>query len=676
MYEEKDKDRLDDLRRRLYARAGEGKRDRFTLSDQKKDIPTSWAKKITKPISQIKLARKKSATPAVDQVKTASEPVTKPVTEPETVATDPIVTQATNMSIKKKSRRHSYRIKLLLAGIFFFVVAVGVSSMFIIFGGSAISGDNIAIDINGPFTIGGGEIMSLQIGVTNQNTIPIESATLIIEYPNGTQSADEEGRELYVERLPLDVIASGEAVNIPVRAQVFGEENTEQTIHASVEYRVKGSNATFFKKADPLVFKISSSPVVISVDAVKNIASGQETDIELTITSNSSEKVTDLLVKAEYPQGFDFTSSSPAPVSGQNIWTIDELEPEGSVTILIKGILLGSESEARNTHFLVGVPNERDSFTLASVFSVANHEFVIEEQFLNVELSINGEEDGTAVGKSDAQSTIVVEITNTLEHTIYDGQVTLFLSGNMLSTTRIQTNEGHYDSNTKSVIWDVPSTLSLKQIVPGQSVRFTVSLYPEVGSLLTPQLTVDAKVKARRLSESASQEEISGSVRSVLRLSGDVDLRSEVGYNVVGFNDSGPVPPVAEETTTYSITLMAEASTNDASNVAVNATVPSYVTWMDETTGDGIFAYNPSTRSLEWTVGSLDANERALGSFQVSILPSTSQIGKTPTLIGEQRLKAEDDFTDAVLRDSESALTTQMSLEAGYESDNGIVRAE
>ena len=656
-----DNERLEALRKRLYARGQvEKKREHVGLSDVQKDVPTKWKKSVIKKAFPLPGRAKKPTTPA------------ESVQIPESSDSPSYETPTSAMSPPKRKR--TYRLKLLLAGLFFFVAAVSVSSFLILLGGNAISGENITITINGPFTIGGGEILPLQISVTNQNTVPVESATLIVEYPPGTQSADEQNRELFTERLSLDVIKSGETINVPVRAQIFGEENSEQTVRASIEYRVRGSNATFFREADPLVFKISSSPVAVSVEAIKNLASGQETDITLTLTSNSATKISDILIKAEYPTAFDFTRADPQPVSGQNVWIVDELESEASVPIVIKGLFTGSENEAHTINFSVGVPNEREPFNLASVFSAATAEFVIEQPFIDVSVIVEDVRNDMAAIAPGSQTAVAVVVENTLQNTIYDGEVELKLSGNALPATSIGASNGHYDSNTQTISWDQSSAQGLEKMIPGATERFSLTLEPDTSVLLTPQLVLDAVVRARRVSESDVQEEIVGTIQSVIKIESDIAVRSEVGYNVIGFNDTGPVPPVVGETTTYTVTWQVANGSNSISDAIVSATLPPYVSWLDNTSGNGVFTYNPAARTVEWEAGSVLANRNTTGSFQVSILPSASQADTTPTLVGEQRLRAEDDFAGSVLRASKSALTTELSREAGYQSGNGTVQ--
>ncbi len=71
--------------------------------------------------------------------------------------------------------------------------------------------------------------------------------------------------------------------------------------------------------------------------------------------------------------------------------------------------------------------------------------------------------------------------------------------------------------------------------------------------------------------------------------------------------------------------------------------------------------------------GNITAGERKEVSFQVSITPSTSQVGRTPTLLQSQTLRATDRFTGTRLQAQADPVYTELSPEAGFEEDNGIV---
>jgi hypothetical protein len=383
--------------------------------------------------------------------------------------------------------------------------------------------------------------------------------------------------------------------------------------------------------------------------------------------------LSDILVKAEYPDGFDYSKSSPTAISGQNVWTIDKLAPEESKTITITGQFVGSESETKVMNFSVGVPNERDKLNLASVFSMTSAEFVIEQAFLDVGIIVNGVRNSTTAIAQGTQSSVSVVLENILQDSIYDGVVELTLSGNALADVQVLVNNGYYDSNTRTITWDASSAPQLQTIIPGDKESFNFSLTPKSNSLLTPQIDITAAVRARRVSESHAQEEIVGTIKSSIKIESRVALEAHAGYNSGPFNDSGDIPPIVGKTTTYTIELVAENGSNNIANTSVTATLPSYVNWLSKTAGVGTFDFNPSTRTVEWKAGSLSASAESKGFFQVSILPSSSQIGKTPTLVSDLRLKADDNFTGTSVRTTAPAVTTEMPESSSYDRGNGSV---
>ena len=655
----KDEEKIQVLRERLYARGQAPiERKKYTLTDRPKEVPKSW-----RELSKENAASKASTQPA--------PPVS--VQTPETAHTTEQSAILEDMALKPKKKR-GYRLKILLAGLGFFVLSVLVSSIFFITGGNSISGENIAVSITGPFTIGGGEMIPLQVGVTNENTIPIESATLIVTYPSGTQSSTEEGKELFVERLALNTINSGETLNVPLRAIVFGEENEEKVITAEVEYRVAGSNSTFAKEAEPLRFKIGSSPVALSVQALHKVSSGQETDIELTISSNAPNRLTNVLVQAEYPNDFDFSSAKPAPVSGQNVWRIESLEPEESTKIRIRGVAIGEESDQLTMHFSVGMPNDQNQTELASIFSAASTNFVIEQPFLDVALKINGDTGSTIAAAPGEAVRVDIVVTNSLPDTIYDARVELLLSGNALLDYEVNSQEGFYDSGDSIVYWDASEIKSLEQIPSGGQVSFAARLIPDPDVERTPQLGFDVSAKARRVREGNVTEELIGTASGIVKVASIVSIITEVGRETSIFPESGPLPPVAEKATTYTLTFFTQNGSNDMGDVEITATLPTYVTWLDKTTGAGNITFNETSRIVTWKVGEIEANQSKIAAAQVSLLPSVSQIGTTPTLLGEQRFRGTDRFAGSVVRTSFPALTARLAEEAGYPKGIGIVQ--
>lgn len=579
----------------------------------------------------------------------------KPVLAPPPVTPPPPEPPSTQMIGNISGGWRKYRGILLMVAIGFFILSVAASSLYIMLGQNTVSGANIALGVSGPFTVGGGEVIDLQIGITNQNNVAIESATLVVEYPPGTRSGDDENKELYSERIALDSgIAPGDTYNLPIKARVFGEENQESSIRVSVEYRVTGSSATFYKEAAPHRFKIGSAPVVMKIESERTISSGQETTIVLTVTSNSSSPINNLIVRADYPSGFEFTESVPNTVSGRNVWSIPLLKPEESAKIEIGGIVIGTESEKYVVKFTTGVSDGRTN-ELASVLAVADTEFTLEDPFLAIDVRVDNSTDQTVTIAPGGRATVSLALRNSLDTTVYDGLVEVKLSGNALSSADISVNNGYYDANSNIVRFNVSEVSSLREIEPDSTVNLSFSVRPESTGVETPQIKLDVSASARRVSAGSAREQIADTISRVIK----IESRPTVAQEILS-SESGPVPPRAGETTKYKIRWQLENSANSISGAVVTATLPSYVEWTGETGGDGAWSHNPSTRTVEWRAGSVNAGSGASGDFSVNFLPSASLAGRTPTLVEAAHLRSNDNFTGSVLRYSSSALTTEI----------------
>jgi hypothetical protein len=222
------------------------------------------------------------------------------------------------------------------------------------------------------------------------------------------------------------------------------------------------------------------------------------------------------------------------------------------------------------------------------------------------------------------------------------------------------------------VRWEVANNASFDRVLPGDTRQLSFSVVPG-DRRSTASYELVTNVFARRVAEESALETLIGTERAEARFSSSVMLGSQVGRNVGRFGDSGPIPPTVGEVTTYTLTVVAEAGANDISNAVVETALPVYVNWLDQYEAPGTITFNPVSKDLEWEVGDIEAGDRKELVFQVSLQPSSSQIGMDPTLLKRQTVRATDSFTDARLRDDASAVTTELSTEMGYEEGNGEV---
>lgn len=648
----KDQEQLEEMRKRLYARGFDvAASTRHELIDRKVDVARNWNSGAKPQSPDVE-----PATPVLPQI-----PVPN-LTQPS--LTPPTGTFEEEEEEIQKPRR--YRKFILLGSVILLVLSVALAVSFFYVGGKQISADNISFNVAGPNTMGSSETMSLQVALTNQNSVGVEEATLVLRYPEGTRTVTDPIKNVYEDRIVIGTLAPGEAKNIPVQVAVFGKENDIKEIKATFEYKVTGSNGMFYKEADPLKFQIISSPITLQVSSIGKVAAGQPVEVTLVAKSNTNKVLKDVLVSASFPNGFTYKESDPKPIYNQNIWKISELKPEQSVTIKIKGTINGLTEEKFGINFSAGLANTENQFLVGSTLADARTEFVIERPFIAVDIDIAGDGDRSVVLQPGRLSDVGVTIKNTLDESVYDIRVEVTPSGNAFTAQSIDARGGFYDSNKNVIRWDVANTPNLTQIKPGDSRRVGFSITP-TKNINTASFDITVNVYARRVAEASAQEQLIGTVTAT----GKYASRGAIGgqANLM----TGPVPPKVGEQGKYLITLVAEAGGNNMTGARVETSLPTYIEWLNDYSGPGTVEFNSVSKKIVWNVGDVSTGMRKELTFAVSFLPSVSQVGITPLLINNQTLTATDRFTNSAITAESREITTELSSEAGYTKGNGVI---
>ncbi len=661
----KDQENIEELRKRLYDRSSfVSDNPASRLTDNPIDVARGWeaTERTNSP-----LATETKIDDGVGQNQPVLVP-TNPVAANQSAAERIMPDNLVPKSIPKK---RSFRWLIFLSSIVILLVAVGVSSFYMMMGGNEISTKNVTISVSSPISSPAGEAMDFQVSVTNQNAIAIEQATLILNYPAGTKAGDG-SKDLYEERISIDSIDPGEVKNIPLSVILFGEENEEREIKSEIEYRVTGSNGTFYKEADPMRVKINSAPVSLKVTGSEKISSGQEQEITIVIKSNSQTSLKNLLLSASYPRTWDFTKSVPEASYGDNTWLLPELKPEGSITVKITGSVSGQVDEDSEIQFSVGTPKSDNQFMLGAVLSKGKLAYKIERPFISVDVLVNKANDQVVKLKSGEEASVEVVLKNTLEESIYDLRLEILPKGNLISEDKLTILDGLYDPGSKVIRYEASGLPDLAEVRSGETRKFYFKVKGD-SAVTTAGFSFGTKVFARRIGENDVSEDLIGSEETEVKYTSVLSLGSQIGRNDGAFVDVGPIPPKVGEETTYTITLRAEAGVNDTTSAVLTASLPQEVTWLNKYEGEGTVEFNSTTKQLRWVIGSIPAKTNKALEIQVAITPTLASLDKTLSLISRQELKAIDRFTEENLSASAPALNTELSPEAGFEEGNGRV---
>lgn len=573
-------------------------------------------------------------------------------------------------------RKNNFIKKVFVFSVLFFVLAAAIAA-FVFFGGiNMISSKNVDIKVTGPISVGGGQEVSFDINVINNNNENLESASLLVEYPEGARSPADLSKELSQERYQLGNISSGESYSQNIKAAFFGEKDATKQIKISLEYRLENSSALFYKEK-MYELSISSDPVIVTPTYPKEVNSNQNISFDIELASNSKDKISSFLVNVEYPSGFIFSNASPSPSFGNNIWKFTDFNTGDKKTISINGSIIGQDNEEKVFKITAGTPSEDDERAIKVSFSQLMESVLVKKPFIGLGVSINGNKESDYAAQGGSQVSTSFSITNNLSDKLYNVTVETTLSGGAFDKTSvIPSNDGFFQSSNNTIVWDKRTISEFSEMDPGSkenlSFRLVPLLYSSVPKGSKAEIVITTKVKGERILESGSAEEVFSTETRKIVLATDITLSAKSARSLGNIENSGPIPPKTEVPTTYTIIWSVNNSFNQVSNVVVRATLPSYVKWTElSSPSSEIFSFNKETNEVIWNAGSVLANT-GFGSapkqvyFQLEFLPSVSQLSQTPIILGESKLTGIDKITGQKIEASAGAVTTDFSGDPTY----------
>src|SRR3989344_7614305 len=357
--------------------------------------------------------------------------------------------------------------KFFLFSLVFFGVALLYAAYSFLGGGNTVSNNNIDISVIGNTFTAGGEELPLIIEITNKNNSSLELVDLIVEYPKSSSGDLSEDTERL--RQSLGTIPAGGVQNDTVKVVLFGEQGSIRPIKISIEYRVEGSNAIFIKEK---IFEVSinSTPVDISIDAPSEISPNQDIALGVKVTLNSTKTFPNMLLRVDYPIGFQFSSAKPAPSFGNNIWNLGDLPPGSVSKISISGKMLDVfDGEEKTFRVWSGSQSSADKSLIKVLFNSKEYTVFIKKPFIGVQLFVNGVYQKEYTTDSNSLIRAEVRYANNLETKVNDLEIRAKISGNAVNRKTINAERGFYNSSADTIIWDKSSINQFKEVNSDES---------------------------------------------------------------------------------------------------------------------------------------------------------------------------------------------------------------
>ncbi len=564
--------------------------------------------------------------------------------------------------------------KMFFGSLIFFLLSVGFG-VFMFFGGSnTVSADNIDISVLGNAFASGGEELPLQIQISNRNNVGLEYSDLLIEYQKGAGN----GEDIFRNRIGVGDISAGSVKKELLNVTLFGQQGTTRDIKITLEYRVPGSNAIFVKEKIYTV-NISSAPINLSVSGPNNSGSNQNLNFSVKTSLNTPEAVTNMILVVDYPRGFDFKSASPSPTFGDNIWVLGDLNPGAEKEIKINGIIIAQSGEQRAFNVYAGQQKDINEREMGVQFNSQSYIVAIQKPVLATKIKVNNSTDPEVATTAGSSVQTSIEWENTTNKRLTDVEITAEIDGSIINYSSVSSDPGFFESATNKIIWNRQNVPSFADIAPGQSgtLAFSFSTLPPTTS---SEATINISIKTRDPDNVNEFIDIKNFERRVVKIATKMQMAGYALHNSGAFENTGPLPPVPDQSTTYTISWSLVNSLNDVSNVEVRGHLPIYVDWVGPTSPRSeSIVFNSSTKEIIWNVGTVKKGSGTTlppkeVQFQVRFNPSTIHSGKVMTLVDSIKYKGVDTATNSQINGGNGDIKNSLSNDLNYDPQNDRVQ--
>jgi len=570
--------------------------------------------------------------------------------------------------------------KVFIFALLFFIAAVITAGFVFMGGANFVSSKNVNISVLGPTVVSAGEVFELGVSILNTNNAALEFTNLSIQYPEGSRDPDNTAVPLTYNEEGLGVIKAGAEIVSNVSLALLGAAGETKEIKFSVEYKVEGSNATFFKDK---IFEITigDTPILLTVVSPSSVTSGESFTTDVTVVLKARDILKNVVLRAEYPYGYKALEATPKAVSDDNVWILGDLSPEDKKTVSIKGRLIGEDMEERTLRFYVGVSDNNSRNLKITVVSMLNT-INITRPVVGLDVLFNGENVPTYIAPAARNISTLIKFQNNLSDKLLNPRLEVTLSGASLDKSSVRTGGSDlYNPQSSKVIWNLTNSLGNPELFPGEKGRVTLKFSSLPGESLSNgpnDITLNFLITGVPVG-TVGQKPVVVSESRIIKISSQVNFVSKALRSLGSFANSGPIPPKVGQETTYTAVFSIGNTQGDLADAKVTASLGQGVSWLGASsfTSEDI-SYDSSSNILTWNLGSLpsdtgfSSSAREL-SFQVSLTPTSGQIGTTPNLVAGIIFSGRDIIGGDTVTVNNPPLTTNLLSDPTFIQGDDIV---
>lgn len=524
----------------------------------------------------------------------------------------------------------------------FLLIAVAVAGLaFWQWEKGTFSKDVLKLEILGPEEAQAGDEIEYTVKMKNNGKARLENSELVFSFP--IDSIPSDGKPL-ADTQTIGDIYSGQEQSFTFKARLFGNQNETREVKAQVSYTPKNLKAEY-KSETTLTTLIKSVPLTLDFDLPLKINPGEKIDFSLNYFSNLDYAMENLRVKVEYPGDFTFVSSNPKS-KDQTQWDLKPLAQANGGRVEISGILDGKEGESKNFKAQIGLVKDDEFLVLKEAFQTVE----LSGASLYVSQTVNGSQNYSANPGEMLHYEIYFK--NLGQKPIQKKFLVVKLGSDFFDLNSITSQQGTAGQGDSSILFDWKNVSALKFLDADEEgkVEFWVKTKEAVGGSGGGNSVLKDTVS---LSDSEKTFEV--------KMNSLTELLQKILYQDEVFGNEGPVPPKVGEKTTFTVWWQVNNKLNTLKNAKVKMVLPVNV----KPTGQFFpesskFTYDSDSKEVVWNIGNIESDRQSSLSlhFQIEFTPIQSQQGKTPNLVAEAELTAEDSFTDDIIQRKAGTVNT------------------
>ncbi|MDO8664856.1 MAG: hypothetical protein Q7K44_04950 [Candidatus Liptonbacteria bacterium] len=570
---------------------------------------------------------------------------------------------------KKDTSENSSMSTFAKVAIFFIFVAAIFSSAYYYFF-MRPAGANVAIEFSvNPDQVFAGNPFILTIPVSNFSDQVLKNVRLSIYLPDKISYLDGSSDQRIVEKNIGDIGPGSVNSNNDFKLLALGDVQTLRHIEAKLAYQLAASTADFESKSG-VDISVGQQAVDLSFDLPQGVFGGSSFDMTVKYQNNSGRDFSDdVLLKMDYPSGFQFVKSSIAPTSGNNTqWNLGKLPKGANGSLTLTGSIVGAGQSSFDFHGAVSTGFNGKTFTIAEQTGSVS----ISASPLSISPSVNGSTD--YVARAGDRLIYNFHYKNDSSEVFQNIIIKASLSGEMFDFSSLRTDAA-FDPIRNTFAWMTANAPVLAKLSPGE--EGTVSI----------ELNLKKDFPIRRISDKNYSLKLQVEINSPTVPSGTAasktvsvaDMETKVAGKIAigakafwrdassGILNNGPYPPRVNQPTKYTVHWLLTNYSTDVSGIQTSAFLQSGAKWTGVTKSniDNQPSYDSSTGKVTWDVGNLMATKGVISQqpeaiFQVEVTPAENQLNQLITFLSDTSVTGQDNFTGIQLSDTGQALTTAL----------------